>query len=231
MARRNKLIKFAEISGFSHVYECFDPKHPKLTHRHGIKAEMQGCWNAKQFKNNGPIILELACGRGEYSLALAKTHPENNYIGLDIKGARIWKGAKNALEMNLPNVAFLRTKIEVIEHFFGPEEVSEIWITFPDPFLRKSKANKRLTSIPFLQRYIKIIKDGGIIHLKTDDPTLYEFSKETFSQFPHTDIIYDNDDIYASPLDFPELGHMTYYEKMHLANDKKIKYLRVIITK
>ncbi|MCL4162187.1 UNVERIFIED_CONTAM: hypothetical protein GTU68_051039, partial [Idotea baltica] len=137
---------------------------------------MRGRWREQHFGNKAPLILELACGRGEYTLALAAHFKEQNFIGVDIKGARIWKGAKMALEQQLDNAAFLRTRIEQIELFFTPEEVDEIWITFPDPFLKKGKANRRLTSASFLDRYRKILKKGGLLHLKTDDPTLYNFT-------------------------------------------------------
>ena len=150
MSRRNKLQKFAELLTFPNVYENFDPENPQLIGLNGMPVDRKGKWKKEHFKNDFPITLELACGRGEYSLGLGRMYPERNFIGVDIKGARIWKGARIALEENLTNVAFLRTRIEQIALFFDPEEIDEIWITFPDPFLRKSKANRRLTSCRFL---------------------------------------------------------------------------------
>lgn len=227
MARRNKLQKFNDLLSFTNVYENYDPTHPKLLANETDEVDLKGKWKSDHFKNDNPLVLELACGRGEYSLALAKDNPEVNYIGVDVKGARIWKGAKIAQQENLDNVAFVRTRIEQIDLFFGEGEVDEIWITFPDPFLRKSKANRRLTSLQFLNRYKNIIKKGGIIHLKTDDPTLYEFSQEQFQECDFVEVLYDRDDIYAQPLDFKELEYKTYYEKQHLEKNRKIKYIKV----
>ena len=155
MARRNKLQKFSEILSFPNVLENYEYKEIKLVGKDGEEVDMPGFWAEKQFKNNQPITLELACGRGEYTLALGARYPNRNFIGMDIKGARIWRGAKNALDQGLENVAFLRSRIELVQHFFGSEEVDEIWITFPDPFLRDAKANRRLTSPPFLALYRK----------------------------------------------------------------------------
>ena len=226
MSNRNKLKKFSEILSFGNVYENYTPKAPQLTMREGVTAELRGKWAELHFGNSHPITLELACGRGEYTLALAACHKERNYIGVDIKGARIWKGARIALEKELHNVAFLRTRIEQIDLFFGRGEVDEIWITFPDPFLRKSKSNRRLTSIPFLHRYKNILSPGGTIHLKTDDPTLYAFSLESIDAHPDYSLLYHDDDIYARPLPIPELNFKTYYENMHLEHGKTIKYIR-----
>jgi tRNA (guanine-N7-)-methyltransferase len=170
------------------------------------------------------LVLELACGKGDYTIALAREHPEQNFIGVDIKGARMWLGAKTALENSIPNAAFLRTRIEFIERFFGPQEVSEIWITFPDPF--EGKATRRLTSPPFLDRYRKILSPGGIIHLKTDSDLLYEYTLEVIAEDPRCTLIYSNDDIYHGPLPFPELDHKTYYEKKHLRDGRRIKYVK-----
>lgn len=229
MARRNKLQKFNDLLSFSNVYENYDPTHPRLLASETEEVDLKGKWKSDHFKNDKPLVLELACGRGEYSLALAKDNPEVNFIGVDVKGARIWKGATIAQEQNLDNVAFLRTRIEQIDLFFGEGEVDEIWITFPDPFLRKSKANRRLTSPHFLKRYKGILKEEGIIHLKTDDPTLYEYSQEQFDECEFIEVLYDRDDIYAQPLDFKELEYKTYYERQHLEKDRKIKYLKVKI--
>lgn len=229
MSRKNKLQKFADLLQFPNVYENFDAKHPELVGINGVPVKLKGQWKDKHFNNEKDLVLELACGRGEYSLGLAKAFPHQNFIGVDIKGARIWKGASVALAEDLANVAFLRTRIEQIELFFAPEEISEIWITFPDPFLRKSKANRRLTSAPFLQRYRKILQKGGIVHLKTDEPNLYDFTLKTLAADPAVNILYQDDDIYSKELPFEALDIKTYYERMHLAEGKTIKYIRFTI--
>lgn len=226
MSRRNKLQKFAELLTFPNVYENFDAKHPQLVGLNGAPVDLKGKWSVEHFKNDQPIVLELACGRGEYSLGLARQYPHFNFIGVDVKGARIWKGARIALTENLINVAFLRTRIEQISLFFEPEEISEIWITFPDPFLQTRKANRRLTAPGFLEEYRKILKKDGLVHLKTDEPNLFAFTLEVLRQDNKVEIIYQNDDIYAKPLPFQELEIKTYYEKMHLADGKAIKYVR-----
>lgn len=230
MAKRNKLQKFAEIATFPNVYENFDPKDPVLIGVTGQKTELKGSWAEKHFGNHQPITLELACGRGEYSLGLAMMYPGRNFIGVDIKGARIWKGAKAALEQGIHNVAFLRTRIEMIEHFFAPGEINEIWITFPDPFLGESHANRRLTAPAFLERYRRIIQPGGIIHLKTDEPNLYEFTLQTLKEEgDHVKLLYHDCDIYNKPLPLPELELKTYYERLHLKDGRKIKYVSFLI--
>lgn len=226
MSRRNKLLKFAELLAFPNVYESFDAGQPQLTNSDQEPIDLRGKWAAQHFQNDHPITLELACGRGEYSIGLANMYPERNFIGVDVKGARIWKGAKMALNAGLPNVAFLRTRIERIAYFFAPEEVSEIWITFPDPFLRNSKANRRLTAPLFLNEYRKILQKGGLVHLKTDESNLYEFTLETLEADSTAEIIYYDADIYAKSLPFPELNLKTHYERMHLADQKTIKYTR-----
>lgn len=227
MAKRNKLQKFAEIFSYTNVVENYDPEFPKLLHGPNKEVVFKGSWDKQFFNNDKEIVLELACGRGEYSLALARNDQTKNYLGIDVKGARIWRGATNAIEESLTNVGFFRTKIEQIDLFFGPTEVSEIWITFPDPFY--GKENRRLTAHSFFERYKKLLKPGGIIHLKTDDEPLYLFSKEQIESYPGGKILYSNNDIYAKPLDFSELQHKTYYELMHLGNEKSIKYLRFTI--
>lgn len=203
-----KLIRFEEIKTFPNV----------LIFPEGMKARWQ-----THFNNNHPITLELACGKGEYTLALARLFPGRNFVGVDIKGNRIWKGAKTALAEKIPNVAFLRIQIDHIDNYFFPAAVSDIWITFPDPFLRKSKAKKRLTHPRFLRLYQTILQPGGHIHLKTDSPELYAFTKE---------VIRDNDcllhkdvpDVYAAEPD-PLLTIKTFYERMHLEEGRTIRYL------
>lgn len=226
MSRRNKLQKFAEVLSFPNVFENFDANNPGLAGENGVPVDLKGKWREAHFKNDHPVTLELACGKGDYAIGLAQRFPERNFIGVDIKGARIWRGAKTALESGLKNVAFLRTRIEQISLFFEKNEVDEIWITFPDPFLRKGKENRRLTSPNFLKQYPNFLKKEGLIHLKTDDPTLYEFTLEVLAAQDNFTLLYHDDDIYAKPLPMPELEIKTFYEKQHLAAGKTIKYIR-----
>ncbi len=229
MSRKNKLSKFADILSFPNVYECYDVRKPELVGTGMEPVDLRGRWREDYFKNEQPITLELACGAGEYTVNLARQYPDRNFIGIDLKGNRIWKGAKMALDEQLPNVAFLRTRIEIIEHFFAPGEVAEIWITFPDPFPRNSKSNKRLTSAFFLEKYRRVLQPGGLVHLKHDDPGFYRFTLDTIAADPRCRLIYANADIYAAALAFPELAIQTRYEAMHLAAGKAIKYVRYTI--
>ena len=231
MSKRNKLKKFAELLDFPNVFENYTPEVPQLTAKEGVFIDLKGKWAKTYFNNNNPVVLELACGRGEYSLELARRYPNKNFIGVDVKGARIWQGARIAMAEKLDNVCFLRTLIEQIDLFFATDEVSEIWITFPDPFLRESKANRRLTALPFLNRYRNILQKKGLVHLKTDDPTLYEFSLEVLNEDEASHILYQKDGIYADELIIPELDIKTYYEKMHLAKARKIKYIQFQISR
>ncbi len=230
MSKRNKLQKFAEMADFPNVYENFDIGQPLLHTAGGRQVAMAGAWAARHFQNDHPITLELACGRGEYTLGLARLYPQRNFIGVDIKGARIWKGARAALLEGLPNAAFLRTRIELMEQFFCPHEVVSIWITFPDPFLRSSKANRRLTSPRFLAMYSRLLPPGGTVHLKTDSSELYEYSLEVLADFPGARIVHQCDNLYAGELLLPELTIKTYYENIHLAEHKSIKYLGFQLT-
>lgn len=223
---KNKLKKFTEIGNLPFVFENADPKNPKLVSNGTEITGMPGNWRNKVFKNDNPLLVELACGRGEYTVALAEFFPNKNFIGLDIKGARIWQGATFVHEKGLRNAAFLRTRIEQLALFFGPAEIDEIWITFPDPFSRESKENRRLTSHAFLDRYLPLCKPGALVHLKTDDEGLYQFTLEVLKQRPTVQLLYHHDDIYASTLPFEELKHKTYYERAHLAAGKTIKYIR-----
>lgn len=204
-----KLVRFAELETFSNVLQ-----HP---------AEMGGTW-CQFFENQNPIVLELACGKGEYTNGLAQMFPNKNFIGIDIKGNRLWAGAKKALDHHLRNVAFLRIQIEQIDAYFSTEEVDEIWITFPDPQLRLSKAKKRLTHPRFLRLYYEILKPGGKIHLKTDSPDLYSFTKKVASMYG-CPIHKDLDDVYAEPGIPKELQIKTYYESLDIANSKRVHYL------
>jgi len=182
-----------------------------------------GKWN-EYFKNHRPVVLELACGKGEYTTGLAQLYPNKNFIGVDIKGNRIWVGAKFSIKNNLNNVAFLRTQIHKIDSYFTANEVAEIWITFPDPQLRISKAKKRLTHPRFLKLYKNILQPGGKIHLKTDSPDLYNFTKtviELYQLILHLDV----DDVFKESNVSPELNIKTYYESLDIAKSKKIFYL------
>ncbi len=226
MATKNKLQKFAELLRMPSVYECFNFMQPELTGQNGQIVNLRGQWAKQHFQNNQPITLELACGRGEYTVDLARQYPLRNFIGVDVKGARIWKGASIAQQEGLHNAAFLRSRIEAIQHFFSPEEVAEIWITFPDPFLKKGKCNRRLTAPRFLQAYRQLLATDGCIHLKTDSRELYEWSLTTLSAQKAIQIEYHDHDIYAKPLPIPELATETYYEKMHRDLGKTITYIR-----
>lgn len=227
MSRRNKLAKFAALESFPNVYQHFDVAGTLLTACHGRLTDLRGQWSRQHFGNDLPLTLELACGRGEYTLSLARLDPARNVIGVDVKGARIFQGATRALAEPLPNAAFLRTRIEFLHYFFAPGEISGIWITFPDPFPRKGRENRRLTSPPFLERYRPLLAPGGRIHLKTDDPGLYEYTLETLDTLPWAHNLLAIDDIYAGELPMPELNFKTYYEAMHLAEGKKIRYVRI----
>ncbi len=209
---------------FPNVYENRDAAAPILE-QNGEVVEIKGAWNEKHFKNNNPLILELACGRGEYAVGLGRMFANKNFIGLDIKGARIFQGATIARSEGLQNVAFVRMRIEQIANFFGENEVDELWITFPDPFLRESKENKRLTSPMFLEKYRRFLKPGGLVHLKTDSPDLYHFTLETLKNDSATTLLYHDGNIYASPLPMPELELKTYYEQKNIAQST-IKYIR-----
>ncbi|MDD2198743.1 MAG: tRNA (guanosine(46)-N7)-methyltransferase TrmB [Bacteroidales bacterium] len=217
MARNGKLEKFEENKSFSHVFE------PSYTALQQNDLAYKNKWNSDFFKNNNKIIAELGCGKGEYTVALAEQNTENNYIGVDIKGARIWKGAKQSHEKQLKNVAFVRTRIEFLPKCFGKEEIDEIWITFPDPQLRRKKrVKKRLTSSRFLAYYQRFVKNNAIIHLKTDDDELYRYTHEVLKT-NNLNIVRDIHDLYNSGVEDPFLNIKTFYEKMWLNEGKTIK--------
>ena len=224
MGRKNKLRKFREILSYPNVVENYDPKNPKLLIAPNKVVDLKGRWRQEFFKQDNPITLELACGKGEYTIQLGRKYPNRNFLGVDIKGARIWNGATIGVQEQINNVGFLRTRIEQIGLFFTPNEVEEIWITFPDPFL--SKENKRLTAPAFLNRYKEFISKDNTIHLKTDDDTLYEFTLEIINSREDAHLIYHNNDIYAQELFIPELAFKTYYEGQHLSVGKTIKYVQ-----
>ncbi|MGP8214338.1 MAG: tRNA (guanosine(46)-N7)-methyltransferase TrmB [Bacteroidia bacterium] len=219
-----KLKKFAEVANFPNVFQPTEAIGGK------IDFPLKGKWNEAYFKNNNPIILELGCGKGEYTIGLSRRFPGKNFIGMDIKGARLWRGAKIAVEEKMKNVAFVRNRIDFIESYFGPNEVSEIWIPFPDPYPRKGKAEKRLMSASFVKRYRNLTKPGAIIHLKTDNEDLYAFAMEQVKEHNYKLLAHSND-IYN---DAATLGEerfalltqiQTYYESTFLKIGKKIHYV------
>ena len=215
---KGKLHKFQEIETFSHVIEPEVKEH--ITHSHSLKGE----WNNKFFKNQNPIVLELGCGKGEYSVGLAKHFPNKNFIGVDIKGARIWRGAKTSFEEKITNIAFLRTRIELINSFFDTNEVDEIWITFPDPQMKKRRTKKRLTSSGFLTQYQKLLKNRGIVHLKTDSTFLYEYTNEVV-KLNDLQIIRKTSDLYSENWTDKILSIQTHYEKLHIDEGDLINYI------
>jgi len=210
---KDKIKKFAEIATFPNVHQLED----------GIP--FKGQWAQKQFGNNHPVILELACGKGEYTVNLARLFPEINFIGIDYKGNRIWRGAKDAIEENIPNVAFLRIQIETILDYFESGEVDEIWITFPDPQPQKGREKKRLTYSSFMEKYVQILKPEGLMHLKTDSDELFTY---TLEQLAHQKIEPEvlTHDLYRSNLVDPILSIKTYYERKYLSIDKSINYVK-----
>lgn len=228
MGRKGKQKRFAELATYTNVIQNYDFKNPELKNVAGETLDLKGKWATDFFKNNNPIILELACGKGDYSLGLARLFPQKNFIGIDIKGNRLWRGAKTALEEKLTNVGFLRTKIELITTFFAENEIDEIWITFPDPFPKSP--NRRLSAGHFLDKYRSITKKEAIINFKTDDPDLYESSVEvvTAEQLP---IIINEFDIDEAGMRKDELAIQTFYEKQHLAIGRKIKFLKFFLNR
>jgi tRNA (guanine-N7-)-methyltransferase len=205
---QKKLLRFAQLKTLANVME--------------YPANMQGQW-LSYFKNNAPLVLELACGRGEYTVGLAGMHKEQNFIGIDVKGNRMYLGAKKSLDNQLNNAAFLRTQIEMLPNYFAANEVDEIWITFPDPQLRTSKAKRRLTHPKFLRLYQQLLKPDGNIHLKTDSPALFHFTKRVIELYGLS-LVEESEDVYASSHK-PELDIKTHYEGLDIAQSKKIYYL------
>ncbi|MDN3670874.1 tRNA (guanosine(46)-N7)-methyltransferase TrmB [Echinicola jeungdonensis] len=191
-----------------------------------IFEEIKGNWNKKQFENEHPIVVELACGRGEFTVGLAREYPENNFIGVDIKGSRIWKGSTTAIKEGLENVAFLRTQIELLDRFFGKDEIEELWITFPDPRPRDGDEKKRLTSPRFLEIYKPMIKKDGIIHLKTDNTGLFDYTLEVLKERDDIKDLGYTDDFYSSEYKNDHHGIKTRYEAMFSEKGEKIKYLK-----
>ena len=227
---KGKLAKFADMETYENVFQY---PYSVVEHVLSEKAtegrapfEMQGHWHEQYFHNQNPIVLELGCGKGEYTVELAKLYPNMNFIGVDIKGARMWTGATQALNEGLKNVAFLRTNIEIIERFFAPDEVHEIWLTFSDPQMKNPR--KRLTSTYFMERYRKFLVDGGIIHLKTDSNFLFTYTtylveKNALPLLFRTEDLYGGDN---SLLSKELLSIQTYYESMWIARGLNIKYMK-----
>jgi len=207
---QKKLIRFAELKTFSNV----------LQYPEDIKGKWKGFFN-----NDNPVTLELACGKGEYAVGLGQLHPQKNFIGIDQKGNRIWVGAKKSLQLHLSNVSFLRIQIDRITEYFAPNEINEIWITFPDPQLRSGKAKKRLTHPKFLRLYKEFLATDGFIHLKTDSPHLYRFTKLIIEKYNCT-LIEDIDDLYNKKNISDELKIKTHYESLDIAESNRIHYLK-----
>lgn len=206
---QKKLLRFNQIRSFPNVLE-----YPE---------NMAGTW-VNRFGQNGGITLELACGRGEYTVGLARMFPDRNFIGVDVKGNRMYMGAKQALELPLPNALFLRTQIEMLNRYFQSDEVEELWITFPDPQLRTSRAKKRLTHPRFLRIYQQLLKPGGPIHLKTDSPQLYRFTRHVVERYGLT-LIQTSDNVYAEPAPDPRLMIRTHYEQLDISGSNRIFHL------
>ena len=214
---KKKLFRFAEMETFDHVVQAeFDEVFKK-------DYKLKGNWAKDFFKNDNPIVLELGCGKGEYTVGLAKQNPEINYIGIDIKGARMWRGAKTALEEGIKNVGFIRTRVDLINSFFAPGEVAEVWVTFPDP--QPKKYYKRLTSTKFLAYYQKLLKENGIVNLKTDSAELYAYTKKVV-ELNNIEPIIDTNDLYNSGIVDNILSIKTFYEQQFLEQGKPITYIK-----
>lgn len=211
---KDKLKRFAEITTFENVIELEDGKI------------LQSHWAPSHFKNNNPVILELGCGKGEYTVNLARLFPDINFIGIDYKGNRIWRGAKTALEENISNVAFLRTQIELIDHAFGKNEVDEIWITFPDPQIKYKRTKHRMTNSEFLKRYKKILKPEGVVNLKTDSEFMHGYTLGLLHGEGH-EVLYANHNVYKQEGSPDEVTSIqTFYESQYLEKNKPITYIR-----
>ena len=220
MGSKNKLKRFKENETFHNVIQ---PTREALV---DANFSLKGKWCSSFFKNNNPLVLELGCGKGEYTVGLAKRYPNKNFIGIDIKGARFWRGAKTAIEDQMPNVAFIRTQIELIEFIFAENEVDEIWITFPDPQIKYKRTKHRLTNVAFLQRYKNVLNNTGVVHLKTDSEFMHGYTLGLLHGLGH-EVEYANHDVYrqeGSPEEVTEI--QTYYEETYLAKDKAITYIR-----
>lgn len=221
---KNKLQRFEETRHLKRVYQ------PEFEEVHNKDFFLKGQWSKTVFNNEHPLVLELGCGKGEYTLGLANKYPDKNFIGIDIKGARIWRGAKTSNEEDIQNSGFIRTRIEVIESFFSEDEVEEIWLTFPDPQTKKRRMEKRLSGTRFLSKYQKFLKSEGLIHLKTDSSILYEYTLKLI-QYNNLELLFSTDDLYQSVLKDEILQIHTFYEKQYLAQGLKINYLKFRLPK
>jgi len=210
---KDKLRKFAEIDTFPNVYQLH------------LGKVMKGKWASDHFKNNNPVVLELACGKGEYSVGLAKLFPEKNFIGVDLKGNRIWRGARTGVDEGIENLAFLRIQIEDVLEYFAPGEIDEIWITFADPQPQESREKKRLTFPGFLDKYKVLLRDGGKVNLKTDNDGLYNYTCEKVEELNL--IAHKNTNhLYQSEFADEVLSIKTHYERIYLKHDKNINYIQ-----
>lgn len=215
---KQKLYRYHEIQALPNTLE-------RKNYQVGDFADIRGNWNTQVFEKEQPLVLELACGAGDYAIALAQRNPQKNYIAMDIKGDRLFKGARFALEQNISNVRFFRASIDHLNNYFAEDEVSEIWITFPDPYLSETKQKKRLTHTKFLNFYRQVLQKNGQIHLKTDSRPLYEFTKEMIVANELT-LLRDIPDVYAADF-LPDVSDITtFYERMHLQDKRTITYLR-----
>ena len=220
MGSKNKLKRFKENETFANV---FQPTREEVV---GGEFSLKGKWRSDFFKNDNPVVLELGCGKGEYSVGLAKLNPNKNFIGIDIKGARFWRGAKTAIEENMGNVAFLRTQIELIEHCFAKDEVDEIWITFPDPQIKYKRTKHRMTNAEFLENYKKVLKPNGLMHLKTDSEFMHGYTLGLLHGAGH-EVIYANHNVYKNEGAPKEVTSIqTFYEGQYLEINKAITYIQ-----
>lgn len=220
MGSKNKLKRFGENATFENV---FQPTREEVVSENFV---LKGKWNAEFFKNQNPIVLELGCGKGEYSVGLAEKYPNKNFIGIDVKGARFWRGAKTAVETGLNNVAFVRTQIELLDFVFSENEVDEIWITFPDPQINYKRTKHRMTNTEFLQLYKKILKKDGIMNLKTDSEFMYGYTLGLLHGEGH-EVLYANHNVYVNEGSPSEVTSIqTFYEKQYLEINKAITYIR-----
>ena len=220
MGSKNKLKRFKENDSFENV---FQPTREEVTAEQFL---LKGKWNTDFFKNDNPIVVELGCGKGEYAVGLAEQNPNKNYIGIDVKGARFWRGAKSAVETNMDNVAFVRTQIELVDYIFAKNEVDEIWITFPDPQIKYKRTKHRMTNSEFLKLYKKILKPNGIVNLKTDSEFMHGYTLGLLHGEGH-EILYANHNVYVnegSPKEVTDF--QTFYEKQYLAKNKAITYVQ-----
>ena len=220
MGSKNKQKRFRENETFHNVYQ---PTREELV---DATYSLKGKWKSDVFKNDNPLVLELGCGKGEYTIGLSKRYPDKNFIGIDIKGARFWRGAKTAIEEDIPNAAFIRTQIELIDHVFAENEVDEIWITFPDPQIKYQRTKHRMTNLKFLERYEKVLKPDGLMHLKTDSEFMHGYTLGLLHGAGH-EVLYANHNVYkleGSPKEVTEI--QTFYESQYLEKDKAITYIR-----